>query len=105
MTQERSHGVHPRDQYNHLRASGIQSPDWRVPDTMPVCNRSEGRCEIWAPSAAFGLPTEHEKVMAAKQHGQQVGEEGWQYVRGESAAKPGWIVIRRPKPADALAAM
>lgn len=74
---------------------------------MPVCNTSLLRCEIWVPSAAFGLPTEGEKKLAAKLYGYEKGEDGWYYEAGEMAEKPGWIVVKRSMKArkDALADM
>lgn len=87
--------------FPQLRDQGSSAPlgpDWRVPSSLPRCNETATRCEIWAPSPAFGLPTEREKRLAAKLYGEQRGEEGWHYDPKDRAEKPGWIVARRILP-------
>jgi hypothetical protein len=92
--------VHPSSELVHARASNVTASYWTLPSERPQCSTSADseRCELWVPSPAFGLPTENEKKVAAKLHGQSRGEEGWAYVKTEQAAKPGWIVVRRTLP-------
>lgn len=91
-----AHGVHPAKYLDQIGAPTIGPDRWAETETeLPKCNATAGRCEIWVPSAAFSLPTENEKRLAAKQHGMARGEEGWHYVKEEVAQTPGWIVVRR----------
>lgn len=96
MSLRYAHGVYPHSRLNQISAATIGPDRWaETPNEFPKCNEEETRCEIWVPSVAFSLPTENEKRMASKQYGMQRGEEGWTYMKGEQAAVPGWIVLRR----------
>lgn len=98
MLTQGAHGAHPASQLSHLSAPSINNPDWRVPDTLPVCNATATRCEIWAPAVVFGMPSEAEKRHAAREYGAVRGEEGWRYDPTDTEHKPGWIVARRADP-------
>lgn len=78
----------------HLQASSL-GDTFVVPSMSPRCNGSNGKCEIYVPAASFAVPSEREKLLAAKMYGLDRGEEGWYYVSSETASRPGFIVVRR----------